>query len=149
MKRLFRTLVVLVLVSVGAHFVAAELRRRYEGDTTPDDDEFRLAGILGGAEVSSAATSLRSVGVKVALGGVALDLSDATLDPDGAQMDVDVTLGGLALTVPPTWRVDVESSLSGGDVATDLPDPDSLPADAPSLTVRVAGRGGGVAISAG
>ena len=56
-------------------------------------------------------------------------------------------LGGVALAVSPSWRVVVESSLSGGDVASDLPDPDTLPEDAPVLTVRVTGRGGGVAIS--
>ncbi|HSG78165.1 MAG TPA: LiaF domain-containing protein [Acidimicrobiia bacterium] len=149
MKRLFRTLFVIAAVSFGTHLLSTELSRRFVGETRPDDDEFRLAGILGGAQVASTATSLRSVGVKVVCGGVALDLSGATLDSAGAHMDVDVALGGVALTVPPTWRVEVDSTLSGGDVATDLPDADTLEPDAPTLTVRVSGRGGGVAISAG
>jgi hypothetical protein len=147
MKRLLRTLVFLVVISVGAQLVGMRLRRSYEAGTTPDDDEFRVAGILGGADVSSTASALRSVAAKVALGGLAIDLSGATLDPAGAAIDIEVALGGVALAVSPSWRVVVESSLSGGDVASDLPDPDTLPEDAPVLTVRVTGRGGGVAIS--
>ena len=147
MKRILRALVVIAVFSVAAQLVGQRLRRDYEGDTTPEDDEFRVAGILGGADVSSTASALRSVGVKAAFGGVAIDLSGATLAAEGGEIDIHVSLGGVALTVSPDWRVDVESALSGGDVATDLPDPETLPADAPTLTVRVAGRGGGVAVS--
>ncbi|NIR41137.1 MAG: hypothetical protein GWN79_25320, partial [Actinobacteria bacterium] len=66
MKRILRALVVIAVFSVAAQLVGQRLRRDYEGDTTPEDDEFRVAGILGGADVSSTASALRSVGVKAA-----------------------------------------------------------------------------------
>ncbi|MDX1690776.1 MAG: hypothetical protein R3290_07115 [Acidimicrobiia bacterium] len=148
MRRLLRFAVWTMIVAAVTRVAADVASRRYRGATDPDDDEFRLACHVGGVDAASHAASLRSVGLRLRIGGISLDLSGATLDPDGAVVDVDLLAGGVALTVDPSWRVDVESTLAAGDVAVDLPPPEVLPDGAPRLLVRVGGRAGGVTIAA-
>ena len=123
--------------------------KRFQGDTTPDDDTFRVMAFLGGAAVASKATALRSIQAKVRVGGMDLDLSGATLSSEGAHIDLDVMAGGVQLTVPDWWRVYVVQHVDKGEVEVDVPDPETLPADAPILTVQADVKAGGVVIRAG
>jgi hypothetical protein len=84
--------------------------------------------------------------VSVVLGGVDLDLREATLDPSGADLDLSATLGGVNVTVPSEWRVVVEDRATLGGVEALVTDPGELPEDAPLLRVEAAARLGGVAI---
>lgn len=148
MKALVRALVVFVILSVAMWVVGRVASERYEDGTEPDDDEFRLMAFLGGKQVRSRAAALRSVKAAVRVGGMDLDLSEATLDAAGAHLDIDVTAGGLRVTVDPSWRVYVVRDVSSGEVEVDLADPDTLPDDAPVLTVQATVRAGGVMIDA-
>ena len=119
-------------------------RRRTVGDET--SDEFAIAVYVGGVERACKATSLRRGSVSVVLGGVDLDLREATLDPGGADLDLSATLGGVNVTVPSEWRVVVEDRATLGGVEALVTDPGELPDDAPLLRVAAGARLGGVAI---
>ena len=146
MKHLFKALITLVAVSVAMWLVGQRVAKQFQGDTHPDDDSFRLMAFLGGAAAKSRATALRSVKAKVRAGGLDLDLTGATLSPEGAHVDLDVMAGGIQLTVPADWRVYVVQHVEKGEVDIDVADPESLPSDAPILTVQAEVKAGGVAI---
>ena len=119
-------------------------RRRTVGDDT--SDEFAIAVYVGGIQRACMATSLRRGSVSVVLGGVDLDLREATLDPRGADLHLSASLGGVNVTVPREWRVVVEDRATLGGVETLVTDPEELPDDAPLLRVEAGARLGGVAI---
>jgi hypothetical protein len=70
------------------------------------------------------------------------------LDPAGARLVLECTLGGLAVIVPADWAVTVEEVLvGGGEVRIDVTDPDDLAATAPRLRIDLLTRLGGSQIS--
>ena len=122
------------------------LARRYtEGDAAAD--EFSLAAILGGAERTCTADALRRGRCLAVCGGVQLDLREAELDPAGAELLVQATMGGVQVIVPGAWRVTVDADAKAGGVDTHVTAPGDLPDDAPALTVRVVARMGGVQVT--
>ncbi|MEK7251826.1 MAG: LiaF domain-containing protein [Actinomycetota bacterium] len=148
MKTLARTLITVVAVSIAVRLVGREMAKRFQGDTHPDNDTFRVMAFLGGSSISSHALSLRSIQAKVRAGGIDLDLTGATLSPEGAHLDIDVMAGGMEVTVPVGWRVYVVQQVEKGEVEVDVTDPATLPTDAPVLTVQAEVRAGGVTIKA-
>ena len=145
MRVLVIVVVKVVAVLAGLWAVGQVLaRRRTAGDDT--SDEFAIAVYVGGVQRACKATSLRRGSVSVVLGGVDLDLREATLDPGGADLDLSATLGGVNVTVPSDWRVVVEDRAMLGGVEALVTDPEKLPDDAPLLRVEAGARLGGVAI---
>lgn len=120
-------------------------RRYTEGEAA--SDEFSLAAICGGAERTSTARALRRGRVVAVCGGIELDLREAALDPDGAELLVQATMGGVQVIVPGTWRVSVDADAKAGGVETHVTSPDELPDDAPELRVRAVARMGGVMVT--
>jgi len=141
--RILRALFLVILAGVVGQLVS---KRMTSGDE--DSDDFRLATIFGGREFDSRATALRSASALAVMGGVELDLRAATLDPAGATLDVTAVMGGIEITLPPGWAVDVENHGKMGGVDTRVTDSAGLPADAPTLHVTTNAWFGGVEISA-
>jgi hypothetical protein len=73
--------------------------------------------------------------VTALLGDVELDLSRATLDADGATLDVITVFGDVELTIPAAWEVTATGPELFGDVV--LRRASSPPTDAPVLRLRV------------
>ena len=57
------------------------------------------------------------------LGGIAVDLREAQLAPD-AHLELGSLFGGIALRVPPGWRVESDVRSLAGGVAIDVPEPE-------------------------
>lgn len=149
MKRALKSLAVAVAVSSGLWAVGVAAARRFErGRGVSEADDFRVAAFWGGREFSSTAAGLRSGAAMVLLGGADIDLSDSIPDPEGARLSLRAYLGGVQVTVPPTWRVEVTRDVQAGEIELRVPDPADLPADAPRLSVGAVVRGGGVLITA-
>ncbi len=149
MKRFLKVLIWFVAISGALRAIGALVGKQFEqGATDADGDEVRLAAIWGGRDFHSTASGLRSLHAKAMLGGINLDLSDAALHPEGAEIDIQVMAGGVNLEVPADWRVEVAEQLTAGDVAVSVTDPEQLPSDAPLLAVTVGGTAGGVNIQA-
>jgi predicted membrane protein len=139
---LVRTVLLVLVAGVVGQLVAKRMTR---GDE--DSDDVRLAAIVGGKELKSRATALRSASALAVMGGVEIDLRDASLDPGGATLDVTAIMGGVEVRLPVGWVVDVESRGGLGGVDTRLTEAADLPDGAPTLRVTTNTWLGGVEIS--
>jgi predicted membrane protein len=140
-------LVALVVTVVVTRLAAIVVSKQFE-EGSEVSDEFRRLTVLGGLEFSSRAGGLRSGEVGVALGGTTVDLRDATLDPAGATILLENTLGGLMLLVRDDWAVTVDDTvIGGGQTEVEVTPPTELPPDAPRLQVQVVTRLGGTVVT--
>lgn len=147
MRALLKTLAVLVAAAVVTRLAAVVVSKQFE-EGSEVSDEFRRLVLLDGLDFDSRAGGLRSAEVGVALGGVRIDLRHATLDPAGATLILENTLGGLLVIVPDDWAVTVDDTLlGGGESQIEVTPPTDLPDDAPRLDVQVLTRLGGTVIT--
>jgi hypothetical protein len=112
------------------------------GDAT--SDEVALVAVFDGIELESHATAFRGGSMFAWYGGVSADLRQATLAPD-AHLTVTTVFGGIALSVPPEWRVETQVRAIAGGVDVSGSDPDD--ADAPLLVIDGRTLFGGLAVS--
>jgi hypothetical protein len=143
--RLIRSILLLGAGAVGGVAVAAALLRetvRSHGDA--DSDELALVAIFNGIELANRSATFRGGTVLAWFGGVSLDLREATLAP-GANIDIRAMFGGVAIRVPPTWRVEAHGTAVAGGWDNRAVQPDDP--EAPALLVNVVASLGGVSIT--
>jgi hypothetical protein len=140
-SRLLRSLFLVLIAGVVGQLVA---KRMNEGDE--DSDAFRLAAIVGGKELASRATTLRSASALAVMGGVEIDLREAALDPAGATLDITAVMGGVEVTLPRGWVVELETHGLLGGVDSRLTESAVHPEGAPTLRVTARAWLGGVEI---
>ncbi len=141
-RKLLRALIVIVVAQIAGWIVGQIIAKKLSrGDET--SDEFQVATILGGKKFESHAKDLKSGVVITSMGGIELDLTDATLASSGAELELKTTMGGIQVTVPEDWavKVDAESKAAGFDVK--VTPPESLPIGAPELRIHAVTRLGG------
>jgi hypothetical protein len=144
--RLLKAVGLLVVgVYVGFLGAAALVRRALPSRGDAESDEVALVAIFGGIELASTATAFRGGSMFAWYGGVAVDLRQATLAP-GAKLTAGALFGGVAVKVPPGWRIEYTARGIAGGVAVDAPEPDDP--EAPTLVVDASAAFGGVAIKA-
>ncbi len=132
-----------VVARLGAFVVARQL-----DVGTEVSDELRRVVVFDGLDFTSRARGLRRAEVSVFLGGAKVDLRHAVIDPAGARVRVQNTLGGLVVTVRDDWAVTVHEALvGGGDLEVKVTPPQDLPEDAPRLEIDVMTRLGGTVIT--
>jgi predicted membrane protein len=103
--KLLRAFMVFMGISVTAWVTSLVISTRLtRGDESSDD--FRVATIMNGGEFRSRASNLRSGTAITIMGGVRIDLRDATLDPSGASLELNTMMGGLEVLVPEDWAVE-------------------------------------------
>jgi hypothetical protein len=137
--RLIRTIGLLSAGAIGGFAGAAALMR---GDA--ESDELALVAIFDGIELANHSPTFRGGSVLAWFGGVSLDLRDATLAP-GASIDVRALFGGVAIRVPPTWRVEAHGAAIAGGWDSSAARPDDP--EAPLLLVNVTAAMGGASIT--
>src|SRR4051794_22436119 len=99
---------------------------------------------MGGLRRSGRVTLRPKTTVVTLIGGVDLDLTDATLPPDGARLTKVSLVGGVSVVVPPDVRVEVRGfSLVGGRNVERLRD---APAGARVLRISAWSIVGGVRV---
>ncbi len=149
MRRLLKTLLVLGAAMVVARLTALIVTRQFD-EGSEVSDEFRRVRCMDGLEFTSRSGGLRRARVSVVLGGAKVDLRNAVIDPAGATISLENTLGGLVLNVRDDWAVTVDDVLiGGGETEVRVTSPDELPDDAPRLRVEVVTRLGGTAVTTG
>jgi predicted membrane protein len=139
-----RALLLVAITAAVAHRIA---KRMTAGDD--DSDEVRRVAIFGGTQLESGASALRSAGALAVLGGIEIDLRHADLDPSGATLDLIAMLGGIQVTVPSGWTVDVEIGGRYGGVDNRLAESSERPADAPVLRINANTWLGGIELRQG
>jgi hypothetical protein len=146
MRSIRRALLGFVIFSAAmaaSAFIAVKRVPRFGGE---EDDRFSLATAMGGISFDSTASALANGAVFVFMGGAEINLMEAELAPD-AHISLKAIMGGISVVVPPSWRVEVRSDETMGDVVN-LTDPDE-PADGPLLLIDAKVVMGGVAINDG
>ena len=144
--RLFRTLVVFELGAwAGMAAAAAFVKRALPSRGGEESDELALVAVFDGIDFKSRAASFRGGSMLAWFGGIAVDLREATLAPD-AKLTVHSLFGGIAVRVPPGWRIESSVKAIAGGVDTRAVDADD-PA-APTLTLEGFAVFGGIAIGA-
>jgi hypothetical protein len=110
-----------------------------------ESDEVALVAIFDGVALESRATPFKGGSMLAWFGGVAVDLRKAKLAPE-ARLSVHSLFGGIAVRVPPGWRVESKVHALGGGVAIDTPYTDD--AEAPRLVLDGFALFGGIAVGA-
>jgi predicted membrane protein len=146
-KKLWRIFLWITLVEATAFAVGHLISRKM---TTGDENsnDFQVAAIFGGKRFHSHAGALKSGSAVATLGGMEIDLRDATIDPMGADLDVSATFGGMRVFVPEAWAVDVDADPQGGEIAVNVTPHEDLPEDAPRLRIHATAKAAGVAVTA-
>lgn len=123
---------------------AQVLKRAFPSRGDAVSDEVALVAIMDGITLKSRARAFRGGSMFTWLGGIDVDLTEATLAPD-AHLDLRSLFGGIAIRVPPGWRVVSDAAAFAGGVAVDVPAPTE---DAPTLRITGFSAFGGVAVGA-
>jgi hypothetical protein len=138
----------LALTTVGsvAGFMAAAafVKHAVPSRGNEESDELGLVAVFDGIELTNRAAAFRGGSVLAWYGGISLDLRQATLAP-GARLTIHTLFGGVAIRVPPDWRLEsnLRALAGGADVR-----PGAENADAPTLTIDGRALFGGIAVGA-
>jgi len=150
MRGIGRLLAVLTAGMVASMVVAAiaavSAKRHLVPVDDPEADEVQLVAIFDQLAFRSDARSFRGGSVDCWFGGGAVDLRDATLDPDGATLRMRTIFGGGQIVVPESWRVVNDVVVIAGGVA-DTRSPADRPDDAPELRLEGLAAFGGFVIA--
>lgn len=127
----------------GASAVSAMVvRKRNPEFGEESDSRFSLVAAMDGREFVSTASPLVEASALAYMGGIEIDLSQATLE--GGRLRLNAVMGGINVEVPKAWRVEVISETIAGGVVN-MTDPDK-PVDGPVLVVNARAIMAGIAI---
>jgi hypothetical protein len=136
----------LLLVGVFGGFMAAAavVKRAVPSRGDAESDEVTLMAVFDGVKLRSEAKAFRGGSMLAWYGGVEADLREAKLAPH-ARLSVTAVFGGIALRVPPEWRIenDIRAVAGGFDISGEDPDDP----DAPVLRIEGRALCGGIAVS--
>jgi hypothetical protein len=129
-------------------FVAAArfVKRAFPSHGDEESDAVSLVAVFDGVDLKSRARAFSGGTLTAWFGGVALDLRGVTLAP-GARLTVHTLFGGIAVKVPPHWRVETNLSTVAGGVDVHVPEQEAP--DAPLLSLDGTAVFGGVAVVGG
>lgn len=132
-----------IAFSAASAVSALVVRKRNAEYGDEDDGRFALVAAMDGREFTSRASPFTEASALAYMGGIEIDLSEASLD-GGGRLRLVAVMGGINVTVPSQWRVEVASDTIAGGVVN-LTDPDE-PADGPLLIVSARSIMGGIQI---
>ena len=141
LKRALIGLFLLNVVFVAAAQVAKRMLPTY-GDE--DSDVFAAVAAMDGTEIVNRSDAFRAGSGTAVMGGMEIDLTGADIDTS-ATLELTAVAGGIDVTVPGEWRVEMTSSVFAGGVEN-LTDPDAAADGAPLLVVDARAYFGGIAI---
>jgi len=140
-KRALLGVVLLNVLLVAAGLVAKRMLPAYGDD---DSDVFAAVAAMDGAEVVNRSDSFRAGSGTAVMGGMTIDLTGAEISTS-ATLELTAVAGGIDVTVPVGWRVEMASTRFAGGVEN-LTDPDAADDEAPLLLVDARAYFGGIAI---
>ena len=141
LKRVLLGVILLNVLLVAAAQVAKRMLPAYGDD---DSDVFAAVAAMDGAEILNHSDSFRAGSGTAVMGGMAIDLTEASFTTS-ATLELTAVAGGIDVTVPPHWRVEMTSTAFAGGTEN-LTDPDAADDDAPLLVVDARAYFGGIAI---
>lgn len=146
MKFLKRVLLGWLAVSVASLVAAFTIKKAVPAFGDESDDWFSIVAVIGGRDFTSSSEHFTEGTALAVMGGIDLDLREATLAP-GAKLELRAFMGGIDVSVPASWRVEIVSTERMGDVVSDL-DAGNQDDEGPLLIVYANATMGGISISA-
>lgn len=146
MRILRRALLGLLLLNVVLVAAAQVAKRMLPSYGDEDSDVFAAVAAMDGAEIANRSDSFRAGSGTAVMGGMTIDLTDAEISTS-ATLELTAVAGGIDVTVPAIWRVEMASTVFAGG-AENLTDPDAADMGAPLLLVDARAYFGGIAIRA-
>jgi predicted membrane protein len=140
-KRVFLGVFLMNVLLVVAGLVAKRMLPAYGDETS---DVFAAVAAMDGAEVVNESDSFRAGSGSAVMGGMTIDLTEAGISTS-ATLELTAVAGGIDVTVPASWRVEMASTVFAGGVEN-LTDPDAVADDAPLLLVDARAYFGGIAV---
>ncbi len=142
-KRLVAGLALLQVLS----FIASRRFKAYLLSKEVGEDSVNAVAVTGGKKETVTSKSFTGGHARAVMGGLELDLTEASIDAPPAVLDVTVLCGGAMIWVPPEWKVRVEASSRLGDAKDLREDGAVAEGDIPDLVIRGSVRFGGLAIN--
>jgi hypothetical protein len=133
-----------IVAWVGGVIGAIAVKRRTAVRDDPAADEVVLVAIFGPLAFASTARHFRGGTVETWFGGGDIDLRDAVLDPEGADLTLRAVFGGGQVIVPASWRVTVAMRGLGGVGGRQA---DEEPTDGPELRIDATVMFGGYSVT--
>ena len=140
-KRVFLGVFLMNVLLVVAGLVAKRMLPAYGDETS---DVFAAVAAMDGAEVVNKSDSFRAGSGSAVMGGMTIDLTEAGISTS-ATLELTAVAGGIDVTVPASWRVEMASTVFAGGIEN-LTDPDAVADDAPLLLVDARAYFGGIAV---
>jgi predicted membrane protein len=85
-----------------------KFRRRLQYKKTEGDDVLEDVSVFGGGDRTVNSTNFKGGEVISIFGGSKIDLTQATISPEGAEIEIVALFGGSTLLVPSDWTVKME-----------------------------------------
>jgi hypothetical protein len=140
-KRVFLGVFLMNVLLVVAGLVAKRMLPAYGDETS---DVFAAVAAMDGSEIVNKSDSFRAGSGSAVMGGMTIDLTEAGISTS-ATLELTAVAGGIDVTVPASWRVEMASTVFAGGVEN-LTDPDAVADDAPLLLVDARAYFGGIAV---
>ncbi len=118
MKRLRKLLLFLAAVQVVNTVLGIVLKSRFLSQQV-GEGEINAVGVSGRAEEKVTSADFRGGYLRAVMGGVELDLTEATIEDPPATIEMTIVMGGAQIAVPEGWRVSVETGTILGGVHSD------------------------------
>lgn len=144
MRLLKRVVLGVFLLNVLLIVAAQVAKRMLPAYGDEDSDVFASVAAMDGAEVVNRSDSFRAGSGTAVMGGMTIDLTEAKISTS-ATLELTAIAGGIDVTVPASWRVEMTSTMFAGGT-DNLTDPDAVSNDAPLLLVDARAYFGGVVI---
>lgn len=137
-----------LLIALGLALLSSRRRwlgRRHRHDPVAgpvnDRDLIDMRAAFSGVNEKVRIAAFRGGNVEAVCGGVRLDLRESRLAPEGADLELNATLGGIEVFFPADWNVQVEPHPMFGGVENR-----TTPSPGPALKVRAFATLGGVTL---
>jgi hypothetical protein len=144
MRHLKRVLLGVFLLNVLLVVAAQVAKRMLPAYGDESSDVFAAVAAMDGAEIVNRSDSFRAGSGTAVMGGMTVDLTEAKISTS-ATLELTAIAGGIDVTVPASWRVEMASTVFAGG-SENLTDPDAAADEAPLLLVDARAYFGGIAI---
>ena len=144
MRHLKRVLLGVFLLNVLLVVAAQVAKRMLPAYGDESSDVFAAVAAMDGAEIVNRSDSFRAGSGTAVMGGMTVDLTEAKISTS-ATLELTAIAGGIDVTVPASWRVEMASTVFAGG-SENLTDSDAAADEAPLLLVDARAYFGGIAI---
>jgi predicted membrane protein len=138
-----------ILIGLGLRLlIPSDDGRRMKGASTVvrGDDQINQSVTFSAARVHVNSQAFRGGHVAVSFGGVEVDLRNANLAPEGADLRLDSVLSGIEVRVPAGWPVEVHGAPAFGGVNVQISNTEIAQPGGAALRIHCAGLFGGIEI---